>query len=495
LVVEEQSETWHLRSGTWRRDLISESWRLAATPDGTVVHGQLPSEDIGRMLGGNKDCATGRWFPPDFNYSPLTGASLQITIPSLDSPWVPPFGAQAVTGSGRPLARGLRQTPSPLTLIRSNERSDPASGGDRTLPPLPGGQHRFLVHKFDVASPTLMAIDVEHGNLLVHLPESGIWIPLEPGVGAFLAPSLKNWRGWRMEVVSGTRSASLYLPTARGLALLTPTVIGLSYSVEYVGQGPALGGPVAWAGGVWLPVLGSSGAVNLVGKRREAAQPAVVNAGVPPAKNGFEAPVVDPLRVIWPSEEGQLILRLGPDSKEQADWIAWPDGLEPMFSLGCPYPSIYGSFWQLCRVASSGAFQYVELGSSGPDKVAVDAPRMGTGHISYRNAQRIVGDPWRPLETGAQEQTSEIVIPLIESELNRAVLGLRVEAPRGVLALLQSDEKHRAVLQLQAENRDDALLGTLTVSRPWLTSVYVYDAHLWVYHPDLPQALGWKLFA
>ena len=117
-----------------------------------------------------------------------------------------------------------------------------------------------------------MAIELEHGNLFVLLPESKTWIPLERPTARVLAEGLKNSRGWRMEVVEGARSATLYFPTASGLAAVTPTLIGLSYAVEYFGEGPALGGPVAWAGEVWLPVLGEKGAVNLVGKPRGSGQ-------------------------------------------------------------------------------------------------------------------------------------------------------------------------------------------------------------------------------
>jgi hypothetical protein len=492
--VEEQAESWQLRSGTWYRDPESERWRLAMTPNGTVANGKLSTQDLGRMIRAKRDPSSGQWFPADFNYSPQTGTPLHVTITCLDSPWVPPFGAAALSDITCPLARGLRQTPARLALARSRGRSGPASDADRTLPALPPGQYRFLVHKFDVASPTLMAIEPEHGNLLVLLPESKTWIPLERPTGAILAEGPKNFRGWRMEVVEGARCATLYFPTARGLAAVTPTLIGLSYSVEYFGKGFALGGPVAWAGEVWLPVPGKKGVVNLVGKRPGAAKPIVLPTSVPAPKNGFEAPVFDPLHVIWPSEEGQLIVRLDQNGKKKTDWMTWPDGLRPAFSLGCPYLSLSGSFWQLCWRGQNESLEYVQMGKLGPEMAAIDAPRLGTGHISYKKEQRIEGDPWREPAHVFDEASSEVVVPLIESELERAVVGLRIDAPQGILALLESDkERHRAVLQLQAENRADVLFGTLSVTRPWLTSLFVYDAHLWVYHPELPQALGWKL--
>ena len=133
LVVKEQTESWQLRSGTWYRDPKSERWRLAMTPNGTVANAKLSTQDVGRMIGAKRDTSSGQWFPSDFNYSPQTGTRLHVTITSLDSPWVPPYGAPALSDIAKPLARGLRQTPAPLALARSNGRFDPAQKPCRLL--------------------------------------------------------------------------------------------------------------------------------------------------------------------------------------------------------------------------------------------------------------------------------------------------------------------------------------------------------------------------
>lgn len=492
--MEEQTESWQLRSGTWSRDPKSESWRLAAMPNGTVASAKLSTGDLARMIGARRDPSSGQWFPPDFNYSPRTGTPLQVAVAGLDSPWVPPFGASAVSDVSRPFAGGLRQTSTPLGLLRSSGRLDSAGHADKQLPALPAGDYRFLVHKFDVASPTLMAMAPEQGDLRVLMPDSQTWMPLQPPADAALAEGLSNGRGWRMEVVEGSRRATLYVPTALGLAALTPELIGLSYEVQYFGGGPALGGPAAWAGEVWLPVLNGKGTVDLLGKPQGTAKARVVPTSAPAAQNGFEAPVFDPYQVIWPSEEGQLVLRLGQDGKKETDWIAWPAGLRPVFSLGCPYLSPSGLFWQLCRRGQDESFEYVQMGRPGPGKVAVDARRLATGRINYRNQPRITGDTGEGPGHLTVAESTEIFVPLIESEFQHAVIGLRIDAPKGVLALLESaNERHPAVLELQADNRADVPFGTLNVTTPWLASLFVYDGHLWVYHPELPQALGWKL--
>jgi len=120
--VQEQLEPWELHSGKWLRDRVSETWRLAATVDGTAVDARLAARDVARLVGASCEPARGEWFPPEFNYSHRTGAPLSVSLPRLDPPWVPPFGAWEQPGAQLP-ARGLRQTLLPLALAREHERS------------------------------------------------------------------------------------------------------------------------------------------------------------------------------------------------------------------------------------------------------------------------------------------------------------------------------------------------------------------------------------
>ncbi|OYU73449.1 MAG: hypothetical protein CFE45_37290, partial [Burkholderiales bacterium PBB5] len=212
-----------------------------------------------------------------------------------------------------------------------------AGSVDRTLPALDSANYRFAVHHFDVACPLLMAIDPGRGRLLVLLPESQAWVALDKG--ARLQLGCPNARGWRMELAGMPERATLYLPTTRGLAAVTPALLRLSYTVEYFGDGPAIGGPVAWAGDVWLPVQGRDHCVHLVGKPLGPAGPVVLSTRIPVPPNGFEAPVFDAFHVNWPCDQGQLILGVDTKGGKRVDWVPWPDALAPVFALGCPYRS------------------------------------------------------------------------------------------------------------------------------------------------------------
>jgi hypothetical protein len=496
-----QSECWQLGSGRWMRDLKSETWRLETTPNGARVHASLPAPDVARLTGAMHDASEDDWFPPEFSYSPRTGARLQGTVAPFGSAWVPPYGAAPVSDLGEPLSNGLWQTPNPL-IVRSSGLDGMQATADRSLPPLPPGRFHFLVHRFDVASPILMAIDARHGRLLVLLPESRRWVALEHPAGGLLTGA-GHERGWRMEVVEGSVDATLYLPTVRGLAAVTPTLVGLSYRVAYLNEGQALGGPVAWTDRIWAPALGADGRVKLVGKPKGLDKALELQTGAPAPAHGFESPVFDSRRVIWLSEEGHLVLRLDSRAGMQAEWIGWPEGLRPRFAAGCPHRAASGEFWQLCSGSTEEAYEYVQLGhaagSAGdhawPGTVPVDHPRLTTGGVSYLGRQRIDGEPWSQPQHEEAGTSPEVVVPLIESASRRAVIGLRIAAPQGALALLETDrERHLAVLQLEADSSPGVLaLGAFTAARPWTATLFVHDEHLWMHHPELSQAMGWKL--
>ena len=488
--MDEQIEPWELRSGTWHRDRASGAWRLAAMRDGTAVDPRLSAQDVACLAGASREPASGERFPPDFNYSPRTGAPLDVAI-TLDPPWVPPFGASGVPGA-QSLARGLRQTPLPLALARAHRRSadDPP---DRALPPLPPGQYRFVVDRFAAACPTLVAVEPERGNLLVLLPGSGRWSALGRTEGASWGQRLRNPRGWRMELAHAHGRATAYCPSATGLAAITPNVIGLCYAIEHAGDGPALGGPVAWGGEIWAPVLGKGHVVQLVGRPHGAARHTVLPTHAPVPQHGFEAPVFDDLHVNWPCDEGQLVLHLDADGDKQCHWLAWPGPSRPVFAMGSPYVAADGTFWQLCRRTDDGRFEYVRMAKAAAEAVPIDGLRLSTGHASYGGTLRADGDPWRAAQADDGESTG-IVVPLLESTHDGCVLGLRMEAPHGALALLHGNrEPPRAVLQVHMQGGPATPFGTLHVRKPWLALPFVHDGHLWVEHPDLPQALGWEL--
>jgi hypothetical protein len=489
---EEPTEQWELGSGTWLRDRASENWRLVATRAGTAVATDVPAPDVAWLIQARRNPGGG-WFPPEFKYSLQTGAPLGDPASTPDASWVPPFGESEVTRAQHP-RRGLKRTPVGLALANAEGRSG-SSPPDRTLPPLPRGPYRFVSHKFDASGPVLLAIEPDAGELLVLLPESQRWVPLAKAGGPVWAHRLRNARGWRMEVIHADGQATLYCPCDTGLAVITPSVFGLNYSIECAGHGPALGGPVAWGGEIWTPVHAKGDTVHLVGKPQGAAGRVYVvlptQAAVP--AQGFEAPVFDEKHVIWPSEQGHLVLRRDAKTGMHAEWLAWPEQVKPVFAIGSAYLEDDGTFWQLCRGNRNDELAYVQMArrDGSPHAVPVDASGVCSGRVCYRGTVRSDEAPWSAMEDAA---STEVVVPLLESADGGAVIGLRMDAPRGVPAMLQGGhEPKRAILQVEVPGRPAVSFGGIAVKRPWMALPFVHDGHLWLHHPELVQVPGWKL--
>jgi len=494
--LEEGTESWPLRSGLWNRDIKSGTWLFKGTEVGGTISNALTEQDAARLIGARFDKNKFRWLPPEFAFSPDDGLALPDSAKACAQSWVPPYGSTAIVDLARPASKGLKQTGWSLRLESKSGGGhfDPAVDPQFILPALPPGRYNFLSDRLDVIAGVLIAIDAEKGEIQVLLPETGKWTALNHKSGGILAEYSGSLTGWRMELVRTAEGADLYVPTVSGLAIITPKVLSLTYSVRYVGDSRALGGPVAWAGEVWLPVLGSSGKVNLIGQPNNMAKAIVLDTSAPVPVKGFEAPVFDNRYVIWPCEEGQLIVRLNQDGKEETEWIDWPAGTLPRFNLGSAFLSSTGIFWQACWNENAGRIEYVQMGKKDPERVEVDAPRLGTGYISYKKDQRIKGDPWRDPENVNDGASADAVIPIIETTQDRASVSLKVSAPNGVLELLESSrERHRAVLQIQADNSADVLFGILIVSQPWLTTAFIHDSRLWIYHHDAARVMGWAL--
>jgi hypothetical protein len=488
--VQEQIEQWELDSGTWVRDLVSEEWRLVATRAGTAVAPSLSAQDVARLLAASRDAASGGWFPPEFKYSLRTGAPLSAPVSTPGSPWLPPFGESALPDAQHP-ARGLKRTPVGLSLARAEDRSV-SSRPDRTLPPLPPGQYRFVADSFDAAHPTLVAVALEEGKLFVLLPDSNRWTPMEGA--ATWAHRMRNPRAWRMERVHAHGQTTLYCPCETGLAAITPSVLGLCFAVEQAGHGPALGGPVAWRGEIWTPTQAKDDTVHLVGKRHGAAGRVymVLPTQAPMPPQGFEAPVFHEEHVTWPSDQGQLVLRLDANGAMQADWVEWPEEAEPVFAIGCPYLQDDRTFWQLCRRKDDRGFEYVQMAGAGePAQPApLGAATVSTGRVCYRGTSRIDDAPW----SDGEDASAEVVLPLLESARDGAVVALRMDAPRGLPAVVQvGHQPKRATLQVELQGQPAVSFGGIAVKRPWLALPFVHDGHLWIHHPDLLQVVGWEL--
>ena len=118
-----------------------------------------------------------------------------------------------------------------------------------------------------------------------------------------------------------------------------------------------------------------------------------------------------------------------------------------------------------------------------------------TGRYSYKMATRLKGDPWLDHDDTDHTASNDVVIPILESAVNDAVLSLVIEAENGVTALLESTDNLRAVVQLHSNARTGMRFMTFIAPLPWLARPFVFDGHLWIYHSDDALIVGTALEA
>ena len=489
------SGDWPLPSGVWQVDDAGD-WTLQRSADGQNVSPLLDQADIGKLMHARRlpaaEGAPVRQFPPEFAFDPVTGAALQVPPDTaVAPPWVPPFGAHAVSDIPLPGAAGLRQASVPLKLADQRAREEHAQA-DASMPMPPPGKYEFFSAQFGTCAPALLALDPRKAALHAWLPATKRWLALEPESGGLLAESDLEHGAWRAELVPDFNSV-LVLPTSHGLACIRPDVPSLTYVVEHVGGAPCVAAPVWFQNRLWAPLRDDDGRIRFA--NLDAAQTpgsdVLLDGAVQLGKVG--APVAYNRMAVWPCAHGQLRLQLQPDGHVAASFTPWPEGLVPHFEFGSPYLSRDGGLWQLCFEHSRGTYVYVKLGAQSEQADAL-APRLCSGSFNYRFATKLKTAPWEEPEHGDDGGKNQAVMPLLESGSGNSVFGVKFATSAGLSSVLRSNERLAAQLVQDDEFRE-TVFHTFAVSEPWNVRLFVSENKLWAYHPLLSRIDGWNLQA
>lgn len=492
-------ERWDLASGKWIRFEGGQGYRLLSTVSGRDADSRLDARTLATLSAGR--IFNGEAYPGEFQYDPRNGQQLPPPVTdSRDVPlWVPPFGGSPVDLS-RPATqtlRGLRMVDS-IRLQLSKAKSRTKTDREEFLLPLPpAGHHHFMVIHAGVSVPQLLALDLEHGALRWLRPTDKTWVDLSHETNGRLADCTEALKEhWRCEVVESGQASLMFIPTQQGLAVVSPDLLTMSYSVNYFGQGTACGLPMFWNGRVWLPVRDHRSVVRLCGIHPENLSVETLNVtGLPADSQLAASPVCKDGMAIWMGTAGQLLLKKTVDGGLEAQVVPWAEDFKPVFECGSPYVCNKGKFWQLVLGNTPPRYAYNALGALNESPQIVSGPRGCTGKINYKFSRQLKDAPW--LETGYVDDANQqhVVFPLIEFQTKgdsvATVLGVQVEDKDGVMNIMKSSERMHAVLI--AESDEAILFYSFHASRPWLGSFFVYDDKLWFYHPDLLQIPGWSL--
>ncbi len=484
---------WVLPSGTWKRDAASGVFSLLTSALGNATSPILTRHDVSSALTvSTLDTSDTAIFPPEFGFDPATGLRLN-QIPDVKAPpWIGPYGAPPAKVETRPV-RGLPQSSMPLRLQNQHVRRA-EDDADRKLSMPPAGHYEFLSVPSATLSSSLLAIDPSKGLVYVWLDRSGRWVAMDQSDGGMLAQTIISRDDWRIEAAVDALTTRIFLPTDSGLACLVPDAIGLSFTVSYHGQSPAVGSPVQFGDRVWAPLKAANGAINFVGLNLSGTDLVKVELRDDTIESlgRVASPVATTSSIIWATDKGQLQLLKKISGEFEGSFVPWPKSIEPALRFGSPYLASDGRLWQVCLDKDAGSFMYVLLGRGGWETREAQPPRLPSGNFNFRFATKNTSAPWIEPEQGDDSATDSMIVPVVESVENRTVFGLKFKSTRGIEWVLGQTERTRVVLIVDDADRQTEF-GALTVPNPLQVRLFVHDAHLWVYHADHPRLEGWAL--
>lgn len=486
---DKKSADWELASGSWTVAAPDGEIRLKRTIMGHAVATSLSPADIAAIMNMRRANNAPTCFPPDFNYSPFDGAALAPQRVRGAS-WVAPSGASVLPDSGVPEAVGLKRTRLSVPVDRLR-RHHADSVADLELPLPPPGEYEFFSSTFGTVDTVLLALDTAKGALFGWLPASRKWQPLSSVGARLLSESTLPVHAWRAEMRLAFNSR-IYIPTEHGLAMIVPDLPSLKCKIDYIGNAPVVGAPVAFDGQVWAPIRHDDGVVQFVFADADGVAGPPLRVDGRWALGTMGAPCAYGRIAVWPCTAGQLRLQKMTDGSVAATFLAWPDGLVPHFEFGCVHMSRSGSLWQVCFDNRLESYVYVRLGVNELEQIAVLNPRMCSGTINYRFATKLKADPWVEPEHGDDGAATTVVVPLLELGERSAVIGLRIDSKAALSTLLNSSERLRAQLVFDDEN-NDIVFHTIAVSKPWELRLFLHNHTLWAYHPGMQRILGWDV--
>lgn len=489
---EKTESVWALESGGWLLDKEGAGFKFESTPLKNQVSRLLSPRDIKAFfVTSSIDEQSDPFFPPEFKHSPFSGRPL-LPQPVLVGPaWIAPHGATSVNGKSKSLVRGLRQTDLPLVLSKASAKA-PEDPPELTLPLPPPGSYEFLSIPLGTSAPVLLAVEPHKGALFIYLEDSKRWEVLENSGGGFLAETQIESSDWRCEVALSKTESRIFLPCSQGVACVHIDAAALSFEAVYVGDANAEGSPVKLGEYVWLPI-GNDSKIRLISADMHGkAGPEVKISNLPKDWGKIHAPAANQRMAVWPSQKGQLILRLEPTGNFTGRFVTWPLTVLPRFDFGSTYLSKSGTLWQLCFSESQEKYCYVELGLSDTQIQYASAPRFCTGSTNYRVATKVEADPWLDPEFGDDGSNTELVIPLLESLLSKSVLGLRVKSSESLESLFDKPDRMRSIVQLEDTSKTVDFYS-FNVSEPWATRLFLHREKLWLYHPQERQINGWSI--
>lgn len=516
---------WDFKNSSWEQDDDAQTFRL------TYLNGrQFATESVAPLallVGAKKHpvqrkgrmCSLGV-YPSEFSFCPYCGEKLDSTEDRTSSPWIPPYGS----GSG------LKVLPDELKIASMVE----CEGQPFAIPSM-NGRFSFCSVFLGAKQRLLIALERDLGKISVHQTgANGKWRDFDGKTGADGLPD------WSWSIATDVAETGLAIPGVDGPAWITIDWVTSSLVIDR-GVGRSVGGVVRLGDFLLAPVLRGDSFFVLYRKDGDpkwsecntSFDTLVVAAQLRRQQDHaacFGVPVIDDTRMIayWPGRGGYVKVAQSNTANELTwEFRPWETDEHPataLIELGPPYlkTGSRSGFWQLCvDYDPSRRDKWVNkiIKFDGDEHVDSEVLEYGqfvsTGRASFTWLYDLWNDVHR-YDSNAGEQT-ELRYPLMQFGVKGFVLVAKVlrwpsREDMGLYSeiLFNRLEKASVFVRLVIEGAgipEKALyavgvdggqesrgsLFRISLSHLAELTVFVYDAHLYIYFPEENKCFGWPL--
>ncbi|CAM3777832.1 hypothetical protein [Parendozoicomonas haliclonae] len=359
------------------------------------------------------------------------------------------------------------------------------------------GKCHFFVGSFGYQETRLLAVDISAQFFFYFNPEANAWERMKDE-DSYILESPLTAEAWGCVVTDPLASDCIYICCENGLVEVRVDLFQRTLRSRLIVEGKPKAAPAVRGDALYLPIE-HDGTQKIY--RHDLKVPEAEGEWFELPEGGgqlFHCAVQDERKIIWPGKNGQIILSfIG--SGISCTVRPWPDNVEPEFEFGVP-ARYQNQFWQLCFDHHNENYCYLRLGGTSDVQEMRETlnPRMTSGlthFLDYENFK--AGEPWF-----IQEQHSDngdVLLPLMEFSANLmevsastpSVLGIKLQTPESLKELLSSKTPMPCEVVMMGEPEQS--LGRFSAEQPWNSECFVYNNHLWLYHPKVQQISGWEL--
>ena len=361
--------------------------------------------------------------------------------------------------------------------------------------PAPDGNYRFLVGSFGLQASRLVAINIISLAFLYFDPETNQWIPLDDADNGLTRGSALSVDSWGCVVADPVRSGKIFLASTAGLVGVMLDLVNRKVRTQLLAEGRPIAAPAVINGCLCMPIE-VDGCKQVFWAEVQNISATAKFEDLPEATAPeYRPPVCSGGKIIWMCKTNQLVTFFD-NKKIKSDVLPWMIEVEPLFELSVPTDK--DGYWQLCFNQQKDSFTHVRLGGiAGEKEITPSQPQLSTGKTLFVDDQVLKSG--KSKVENKLSNNGKIMIPLAQFNVNAA--SSQSGTPSVVCIHLESTESLEDVFQQNAPvfadlvllGEPDRVLDSMRVSAPWKSQVFVYDNHLWFFHPEREVVTGWEL--